>query len=80
MIFEERVVGEAHERDSFVYFDNGSVERRGSADVEVENFGAGLVADEEEIFEAFCDEESMFVAFAFEQGVGCDGGGESDVV
>lgn len=50
-----RVTSVPHQSHSFVYFDDGAVEWWGSTDIEVEDAGTGLVADEEEVFEAFGD-------------------------
>ena len=64
------VRGIPHERDALVDLDDGGVQGGRAADVEVEYLWAGLVPDEEEVFEPAGDEEGVFVAFALEEGVG----------
>ena len=70
MLLRLGVRGIPHERDALVDLDDGGVQGGRAADVEVEYLWAGLVPDEEEVFEPAGDEEGVFVAFALEEGVG----------
>jgi hypothetical protein len=65
------------QRDPLVDLDDLRVEDLGLLDGEVEDLGAGLVADLEEVAEAFGDEEGVAGALALEEGVGRYRGRES---
>ncbi len=51
------------EDDSFVEFVDVRVQRGGAANVEVENFGARLVADGEEVAKTTGNEEGYLLSF-----------------
>ena len=62
--------------DSFVYPNDVSVERGLFLDVQGEQVGPFLIADDEQILEAARDEQRYFSAFFLEQCVGAAGGGQ----
>ena len=64
--------GVADESDALIDLEDSRVERGRAADVQVEDLGPRLVADEEEVLEATRDEECMLMALALEQRVGRD--------
>jgi len=70
----------AHERDALVHFENRRVQGGRAADVEVEDLGAGLVPDEEEVPETLRDEERVLVAFALEESICSYRRGQADVI
>ena len=58
------------ERDALIHLDDGLVQGLGPADLEGEDGRAGLVANPEEVFEAFGGDEGVAGAFALEERVG----------
>lgn len=68
------------ERHPLVHLDDVRVERRRASDVEIKDPRAGLVPNQEEVFEPFSDEQRVSVAFAFQERVGSDRRRQSDVI
>ena len=68
------------ERHPLVHLDDVRVEWRRASDVEIKDPRAGLVPDQEEIFEPPSDEQRVSVAFAFQERVGSDRRRQSDVI
>ena len=66
-------------RDAAGDFSHLRVEHAGEFDVEVEQAGAGLVADAQQIREAVVDQQQCGRTFALQQRVGGDGGAHFDV-
>ena len=68
------------ERHPLVYLDDIRVERCRASDVEIKDPRAGLVPDQEEVFEPFGNEQRVSVAFALQERVGSDRRRQSDVI
>ncbi len=64
--------------DALVDLGSGSEQRLGLLDSQLEELGAVLVADAEDVGEAAGGEEGGFCAAAGEQGVGAAGGSEAE--
>ena len=73
MLLGLRVGGVSHQSDALVDLEDSRVEWRRATDVQVEDFGARLVSNEEQVLEASRDQESMLVALALKQRVRRDG-------
>jgi len=58
------VRGEPHQRDTLVDLDYSGVQRGRAPYVEVKDLGAGLVANQQDIFESFGYKEGVLVALA----------------
>ena len=68
------------ERHPLVHLDDVRVERCRASDVEIKDPRAGLVPDQEEVFEPFGNEQRVSVAFALQERVGSDRRRQSDVI
>ena len=73
MLFGLWVGGVPHQGHALVDLEDSRIEWGCATDVEVEDFGARLVSNEEQVLEASRDQESMLLALALKQRVCRDG-------
>ena len=70
----------SHERYTLVNFENGAVKRGWSADIEVEDFWAGLIPDQKQVLESARNEQRMLVSCTLEKGICSNRRRESNIV
>ena len=70
----------ANKSDSLVNLDNIAIQSRGLFYVKIKDTRTSLVADVEEVFEAFGDEQGMISPSSFKERVGRDSGAQPNSV